>query len=65
MWQDVTFITGEAATQLTPVTAPFISGVRIHIKSTKTDQRGVGFARTMRSQPRAPCAGATIQTFAW
>ena len=29
MRQDVTFLTGEDATQLTPVTAPFISSVRI------------------------------------
>ena len=65
MWQDVTFITGEAATQLTPVTAPFISGVRIHIKSTKTDQRGVGFARTMRRShdPDLCVVSALIQHF--
>jgi hypothetical protein len=47
MRQDVTFLIGESATELTPDTAPFISSVHLFIKSTKTDQRGAGYARTL------------------
>jgi hypothetical protein len=47
MRQDVTFLIDESATELTPDTAPFISSVHLFIKSTKTDQRGAGYARTL------------------
>jgi hypothetical protein len=54
--RDVIFFIGSTATALTHETAPQISKATIFIKSTKTDQRGTGYARTLlRSQDPDLC----------
>ena len=45
--RDITYFIGSTATALTPETAPLINKVTLFIKSTKTDQRGTGYARTL------------------